>query len=351
MHASASHTFNQEIPPIFIYICSVMLELLLPFEHLPSINPKYENSVNENKGNCSKTRKTETERNVNFVVDLVIESQSKKRYLTMKPNAKHSSKTILTNSQQSNYAIQITRVIFQMIGLWPISKAASIAERIALRLLNVSCFFMFAFILVPGLLLVFLKERGFKRRFGISGPLITCSLNCMKYILLLYHSNKIRTCLELVEQGWQDTVDYDDRKIMLSKAKIGRKLTIFSAAFMYISGLSYRTIVPLSKGRMLTPMNTTVRALASPSYFVKFDVQTSPAYEIVFTLQFFAGLLAYSVSCGAAGLAASLIMYVCGQLAVLINKFQRFNNMREPEDRTVANLLADIVEHQIKVKR
>ncbi|XP_011684707.1 PREDICTED: odorant receptor 13a-like [Wasmannia auropunctata] len=249
-----------------------------------------------------------------------------------------------------NYAVQVIRVIMRMIGVWPIPRYASYAERIATRLQNVLCYFLFAFIVVPGLLLMFLKERNFKRRVRLLGPILNCWMGCLKYTLLVYHAREILSCLKQARQDWRETVDWRDRKVMLSKAKIGRKFAIFSAVFMYVGGLSYRTLVPLSKGRMLTPMNTTVRALSCPSYFVKFDEQASPAYEIVFTLQFFAGLLTYSVTVGAAGLAAFFIMHVCGQLGILIGKLQHLSDMPEPEDRAVAILLADIVEHQIKVK-
>ncbi|XP_025265288.1 odorant receptor 49a-like [Camponotus floridanus] len=261
-----------------------------------------------------------------------------------------SSTTIRANENHFNYAVQVTRVILRMIGAWPIPKFASNAKKIAIRLQNAFCYFLFAFILVPGLLLVFLKERDFKRRVKLIGPLLNCWMGCMKYSLFIYHAKEIQSCLEQVQQDWQSTVNWNDQKAMLSKARIGRKFAIFSAVFVYIGGLSFRTIVPLSKGRMLTPMNTTVRALSCPSYFVKFDEQASPAYEIVFTLQFFAGLLTYSVTCGAAGLAAFFIMHVCGQLSVLIAKLQHFTDMTEPEDRTVATFLANIVEHHIKVK-
>ncbi|CAL1689192.1 unnamed protein product [Lasius platythorax] len=268
----------------------------------------------------------------------------------MKLITEHSSKTVRANESDFNYAVQVTRVILRMIGVWPISRFASNAERIAIRLQNVLCYFLFAFILVPGLLLIFLKERDFKRRVRLMGPLLNCWMGCMKYSLFIYYANEIQSCLEQARQDWQSTINWIDRKTMLSKARTGRKFAIFSAVFMYVGGLSYRTIVPLSKGRMLTPMNTTVRALACPSYFGKFDEQASPAYEIVFTLQFFAGLLTYSMTCGAAGLAAFFIMHVCGQLSVLIGKLQRLNDMTEPEDRAVATLMADIVEHQIRVK-
>lgn len=250
-----------------------------------------------------------------------------------------------------NYAVQVTRVILRMIGVWPISSYASTVERIVIRFQNVICYFLFAFIIVPGLLLMFLKERDFKRRVRLLGPLLNCWMGCMKYSLLIYHAKEIHSCLKQARQDWRDTTDWRDWKAMLSKARIGRKFVIFSAVFMYVGGLSYRTVVPLSKGRMLTSMNTTVRALSCPSYFVKFNEQASPAYEIVFILQFFAGLLTYSVTCGAAGLAAFFVMHVCGQLSILIGKLNRLNDMPEPEDRAVAILLADIVEHQIKVKR
>ncbi|KAL0117053.1 hypothetical protein PUN28_010127 [Cardiocondyla obscurior] len=249
-----------------------------------------------------------------------------------------------------NYAVQVTRGILRMIGVWPISRHASVTEIIFTRLQIAFCYFLFAFIIVPGLMLVFLKEHDFKRRVRLLGPILNCWMGCVKYSLLLYHTREIQSCLKQARQDWKCTVDSADRRAMMGKAKIGRKFAIISATFMYVGGLSYRTIVPLSKGRMLTPMNTTVRALSCPSYFLGFDEQTSPAYEIVFTLQFFAGLLTYSVTCGAAGLAAFFIMHVCGQLSVLMDKLQHLNDIPEPDDRPVAILLADIVEHQIKVK-
>lgn len=249
-----------------------------------------------------------------------------------------------------NYAVQVIRNVLRMIGVWPIPSNVSNVERIATRLQNVFCYFLFIFIIVPSLLLIFLKEHDFKRRVRLLGPLLNCGMGCLKYSLLMYHAREIQSCLTQALHDWRDTVDWKNREIMLSKAKIGRRFAIISAVFMYVGGLSYRTLVPLSKGRMLTPMNTTVRALSCPSYFVKFDEQASPAYEIVFTLQFFAGLITYSVTVGAAGLAAFFIMHICGQLSILIGKLEHLNDMPEPEDRAVAILLADIVEHQIKVK-
>lgn len=264
-----------------------------------------------------------------------------------------TAKTIRPSSLDNDFdhAVRVTRVILQMIGSWPVSTFASDLRKIVTRSQIAFAYFLFAFILVPGFLLIFLKERDFKRRVRLLGPLLNCWMSCLKYSLLVYYAKKIRACLKQVRRDWRNTVDRNDRRAMLSKARIGRKFAVVSAAFMYVGGLSYRTVVPLAKGRILTPMNTTVRALACPSYFVIFDEQVSPAYEIVFILQFFAGLITYSVTCGAAGLAAFFIMHVCGQLNILIGKLQRLNNMAVSDDRAVTISLAAIVEHQIKVKK
>ncbi|XP_072747259.1 uncharacterized protein [Anoplolepis gracilipes] len=263
----------------------------------------------------------------------------------MKLIMEHSPKVTRENEKHFNYAVQIPRIILRIIGVWPISKSNT--EKIAIRLQNAFCYFLFLFILVPGFLLIFLKEQNFKRRVRIIGPLLNCGMSCTKYSLFIYHAKEIQACLEQTRQDWQNMINWNERKAMLFKATTGRKFAIFSATFMYVGGVSYRTIVPLSKGRILTPMNTTIRIFPCPSYFT-FDEQASPAYEIIFTLQFFAGFLTYSVMCGGAGLAAFFIMHVCGQLSVLINKLKYLNDV-EPKDQAVAVLLADIVEHQIKV--
>ncbi|KAL0117071.1 hypothetical protein PUN28_010133 [Cardiocondyla obscurior] len=260
---------------------------------------------------------------------------------------------VKTSKQNTNYnyAVQVTRLILRLIGVWPIPSNASIVERIMTRTQNVICYLLTAFLIVPGLLRIFLKEHEFKSRIRLTAPIINCGMACLKYILLMYHAREVQFCLDQVSQDWNDAVNENDRRIMLSNAKSGRKFAIYSALFMYIGGLSYRILIPLSKGRILTPMNTTVRVLACPSYFVFFDGGVSPAYEIIFTLQIFAGVITYSVRCGIAGLAALFVMHVCGQLSIVVDKVHSLDYVPKSNNRAVMILLADIVERQNKIKK
>ncbi|XP_025265287.1 uncharacterized protein LOC109610065 isoform X2 [Camponotus floridanus] len=214
----------------------------------------------------------------------------------MKLITERSSKTIQENENHFNYAVQVTRIILQMIGVWPIPKFASNAKKIAIRLQNVFCYFLFAFILVSGLLLIFLKERDFKRRVKMIGPLLNCWMGCMKYSLFIYHAKEIQSCLEQVQQDWQSTVNWNDRKAMLSKARIGRKFVIFSAVFIYIGGLSIRTIVPLSKGRMLTPMNTTFFETSRGRYAIHMEWGNSDFTAMLTMLTQFVMFISFTIS-------------------------------------------------------
>ncbi|XP_012062999.1 PREDICTED: odorant receptor 82a-like [Atta cephalotes] len=261
-----------------------------------------------------------------------------------------SSSTMSKRDNDFDYAIQVTRIILRSIGAWPSPNYVSNMERIATRFQNVICHFLFGFIIVPSLLQVFLKEHEFKRRVRLLAPVVNASMSWIKYFMILNHAKKIQSCLNRAHQDWSNTVDGSDRKAMLSAARVGRKFAIFSAAFMYTGGLCYRILMPILKGRMLTPENITVRPLALPSYFIKFDGRVSPAYEIVYTLQAFAGVITYSTRVSAAGLAAFFIMHVCGQLSIIMGKLQNLNNISNSNDRAVAILLANIVQHQIEVK-
>ncbi|KAG7198561.1 hypothetical protein KM043_005925 [Ampulex compressa] len=248
------------------------------------------------------------------------------------------------------YAVQISRAILRLIGAWPLDEDSSLVQKMIRRGQNFLCYFLFLFILVPGLLRMILKEKSSHARLKMIGPLLNCFMSFLKYSVLLYKARAIRMALREMRDDWQDVGSIEEWETMMSKARIGRRLVLLSALFMYGGGLSYRTILPLSKGTILTPDNATIRALACPSYFFKFDEQVTPFYEIVFALQFFAGFAVYSVTCGACGLAALLVLHLCGQLQILMGSFKRLTEDYNFEETIVGKRLALIVQHHTKIQ-
>ncbi|XP_017759720.1 PREDICTED: uncharacterized protein LOC108550494 [Eufriesea mexicana] len=92
-------------------------------------------------------------------------------------------------------------------------------------------------------------------------------------------------------------------------AKSHLKLMMMIAFMMYCGGLGYRTIIPLSKGRILLPNNSTIRLLPCPSYFMFFNEQATPNYEIIFVMQILGGFFNYSTLCASAGTCTMLCLH------------------------------------------
>ncbi|KAF7381378.1 hypothetical protein HZH66_013772 [Vespula vulgaris] len=162
-------------------------------------------------------------------------------------------------------------------------------------------------------------------------------------------SEKIRTCLKHIREDWTKIILQEDHELMMSQARIGRILSTMSICFIYGAGIFYRTFLPLSKGSVVVG-NRTIRPLACPSYFVLFDEQKSPAYELVFFGQFLGGFTVYTVGSGVCGLAAFFIMHVCGQLGILMRKMNDIVEGNYSIEKNPKIRIAEVIRHQIRTR-
>ncbi|XP_032689577.1 odorant receptor 82a-like isoform X2 [Odontomachus brunneus] len=136
---------------------------------------------------------------------------------------------------------------------------------------------------------------------------------------------------------------------MMSKfARIAKRLVTVCATFMFTGAIVFRTILPLSQGDIITEQNVTIRPLACPSYLIFIDVQVTPIYEIYFTIQFVSGLITASIATGACGLTAIFVIHASGQMRILRDLMTTL--VEEQKEYEVNKKLADIVEHQVRVR-
>ncbi|XP_043488575.1 odorant receptor Or2-like [Polistes fuscatus] len=248
--------------------------------------------------------------------------------------------------------VHVSRSVLQLIGIWPHrrEKGESISKEIRLKLLRIFCHSLACFVLIPGLLYTFLKEKDPRRRLKAIGPLCNCSMAVLKYTIFLFSRKKLEDCMIRLEQDWKHVVTLNDRRTMLEKARIGRSIAILCVAFVYTSGFSYRLIVPLTRGTVVNANNITIRPLAYACYFVFFDPQKSPAYEIIFTLQTIAGFVTYSTTSGACSLAALYVLHACGQLEILIRRLEELVEDSKTSIVSLDEKLAALVKHHINVR-
>ena len=249
------------------------------------------------------------------------------------------------------YITYLTRNILSLLGIWPSNnKKDSTCAKVWRYFLISICKILLYCVLLPGIFFWLIEKRT-QVRIQTIPLLIFVLMGCSKYINLLFHEKKIRRCLEHIEEDYKVITNAEARDTMITSAKIGRRLVSLCAIFMYCSGLSFRLILPFARGKVVTPQNITLRPLPCPSYFLFFDVQVSPTYELIFAIQVLSGLVTYSITTGLCGLATLFVMHACGQLKILINLMTNLVEEKWHEKRELNKKLARMVEHQIRFRR
>lgn len=248
------------------------------------------------------------------------------------------------------YTIQLNRFICRLLGIWPnMNSDTSFTENLKNIILILICYFLLCSELIPTILYVIVIEKRTRIRLKLISSVMFTTVAVLKYCSLVFSKNRVRNCLMRVQDDWQNVASASARDFMLDKAKIARRLLILCGIFMYTSGLYFRTVVPLSKGKSVTDQNITIRYLPCPSYFVFFDGRISPAYEIMFFIQFFSGFIKYTITVSICSLAALFVMHTCAQLEILMMLMN--NLINEQEVKNLDKRLAVTVEYQIRTKR
>ncbi|XP_011158759.1 odorant receptor 56a [Solenopsis invicta] len=248
-----------------------------------------------------------------------------------------------------NYVFELSRFVFRLLGIWPYARTKTwFPETIERLVVILVSYILLTCELVPAILYMAIVQKETRARLKVVATVIFTMVAMAKYGQLVFSRDRVRSCLAQVEDDWRNVADSRNRDVMTEKAKTGRRLLVICAIFMYSTGVSFRTIIPLSRGKIVTEQNITIRHLPCPNYFVLFDVQLSPAYEIVFLMQFFSGVVKCTVTTAVCGLAGLCVMHVCAQLEILMVLMNNLVNERELKN--VNERLAIIVKHQIKAR-
>jgi len=249
------------------------------------------------------------------------------------------------------YITQPTSNIMRILGAWPsINKENSINRKIYKFLLISVSYVLLSCDLIPAILF-WIMEKTTRARLQMIPVLLYNFMAAGQYAIFIFRDSQIRRCLKHVEEDWKNVINANARSMMLTSAKTGRRLVAFCGFLMYGGAFTFRTILPLSQGKIVTDQNITIRLLACPGYYFSIDVQLSPTYEILFAIQFLSGLISASIATGACGFTAIFVVHACGQLKILMDLMRNLVKKQWQTGYEVDKKLADIVEHQIRVRR
>ncbi|XP_032689609.1 odorant receptor 13a-like [Odontomachus brunneus] len=248
-------------------------------------------------------------------------------------------------------SLQLTRNILSLIGVWPNfdgkrSACEKIKKFLRISILNAILYFG----LVPSTL-YWIFEKRFFVRIRLIPLLIYGLMSLIKYYGLINQEDHIKHCVKFLEEDWKYIDNAGARNAMLKFTRIGKRLAAISAIFLYSSGLAFRTLIPLSRGKIVTPQNITIRPLPYPTYFFSFDDQCNLIYyTLVYALHTLAGVIIMSIATSIYGLIIAFVMHACGQLKILVNLLEVFVEKEQQDGLEVNKKLGVIVEHQIRIR-
>ncbi|XP_011684692.1 PREDICTED: odorant receptor 13a-like [Wasmannia auropunctata] len=248
------------------------------------------------------------------------------------------------------YITRLTRNVLSLLGAWPAYNRERTTGEKAWRYFRIAISYILLYcVLIPGGLFWIIEKRPRVRVQTI--PLLFYGFMASgKYGNLVFRESNIKRCLKHIEEDWRFVNSVEARDMMIESAKTGRRLVTLCAVFMYGSGLSFRSILPFAKGKIVTAQNITIKPLPCPAYFFSFDIQASPAYELIFAIQCLSGVVTYSITVALCGLAAVFVMHACGQLKILVNLMRSLVEEQWQEKQEVDKKLAKMVEHQIRIR-
>lgn len=240
--------------------------------------------------------------------------------------------------------------LLKAIGLWPLIYGhTSKLEQLVSLFLMVTCLSSLFFVILPSGHHILFVEKSTHMKVKLLGPVGYCVSSTIKYCYLGLKGPFLDRCIQHLEKDWKMVQDPRHRTIMLTYASIGRKLITVCAVFLYTGGLSYHTVMQLlSKER--TRQNNTLRPLTYLGYDPFFDVQSSPTYEIVFTVHCVTAMVMQNVTTVAYSLVAIFVTHSCGQIQIQIAKLHDLVE-RKVEKKNNRDPIAVIVRDHVEVLR
>ena len=251
----------------------------------------------------------------------------------------------------SDYSIQLNRWFLKPIGAWPYFSTTTTFEKIVSVTLIVLCYASLLFSIIPCVAhLIFVDDILYKkiRAFGPMGHWLIGSI-C--YTNLLFQRKRIGDCVQHIETDWRIMTKDNEQQVMLKRAKFGRYVSTICAIFVHSGTLSY-CIVSGSITQTIDIGNETrtIRTLPLSVYNKMIPVETSPANELVFVMQFLSAFISNSGGIGFYVFGSVLTAHACGQLDVLAIWINDYVNESEDEKKGSSfKRLEMIVRHHLRI--
>ncbi|XP_011308632.1 uncharacterized protein [Fopius arisanus] len=262
--------------------------------------------------------------------------------------------SLLSQKTHGEESIKFTKWLLSILGVWPFVKRQSTTIEIRLAiLLQLFCHILLAFVIIPSVFHIFLREVNLNVQIALFGPVGFVITNLLKYSAIIYHRDSIRRCINYIDSDWRAIRDQDHRDIMMENVSTAKNLTILCASFMYTGGMMYHTVMPfLLTNPIAADRNSSNRPIVYPGYDIVFNPYVSPAYEMIFISHCLAAMIIYTITTVSCNLAASFVTHACGQIQILIARLHYLmDNDEDKSEKYLQREIGGIIRYHARILR
>lgn len=253
-------------------------------------------------------------------------------------------------AKEMSRSLGYVRPFMLIVGGWPLDPNSSSLMKSLPRFIVPMCIVLLFFVAGPGVYHIFFKEKDSKMQLKLLPPVINSALQLIEYIFVMTKAKNIKIAKDEIMNDWFHGTE-DDRQLFRNNSKIGSKMLTIVAICMYVGGTGFRILFPILKGRIVLPNNTTIRILPCPTYLPYINVQATPTYEIIFTVQIVAGFYQHTAFIGGIGTFIMFALHLSSLMKILGTKMESLNDESNANEDILQTNIVNIIEYHMKVKR
>ena len=251
--------------------------------------------------------------------------------------------------EELKHGLRYVEPFVTALGAWPLGPDSATFLKILQPFIAIIYIFLVSFTIWPSFYYVVFKERDSKTRLKLISPVLHSMFQLAQYIVVLSKMKNMRVVLNDIRNDWLYTAE-ENRQFFRENAMVGKKIISILAIAMCSGGIGFRIMLPLLKGRIFLPDNTTVRLLPCPIYLPFVNEQVTPYYEIIFTLQALGGICNYIVVTSSTAIIMMISLHVCGLIRILRKKMIDLTEKSNINEVTIQRNIITVVEYHTKIK-
>ena len=217
------------------------------------------------------------------------------------------------------YVLQMCRWFFRPMGLWcMVYPDTSDFEKIVSFCAFLACLSVIMFCMISPVNFILYERKVLLPTVRLCGVIGYCLTTTIKYVFLSLKGSSFGNCIMQLERDWKVVEDPKYRAIMLKQVSLSRYLIPMSAGILYFGGSCLHLVLPIIA--LVRARQHGIKPRVPTGYSFLYNSKISHPDELIIIMEYFAGLIKYSVTSCCFSLTTIFVTHIIGQIQIQISR-------------------------------